>query len=246
MEEQQIKDYWNLRAEGFSLSNQEKIQSNEADKWIGILNQYIPEAGKIECLDIGTGPGLLGILLAKMGHKVTAIDYTDNMLEHARENASKENVNIDFQKMDAQELSFEENRFDLIVSRNLTWNLEFPRQAYLEWLRVLKPEGRLLNFDGNHYLHCYDNSYKQYRNSKSYVDPHKKEHLKDVDITVMEDIAKNLPLSKVERPAWDVQFLLEEGVKLVTAEVDRPSFIDSEGVQQSVIDTFYICAKKNS
>lgn len=246
MEENNIKNYWNLRAEGFSLSSQEKLQSEEANYWSSLLQQYIPRKGKLKCLDIGCGPGLLAILLAKMGHEVTAVDYTENMLKYAEENASTEGLNINFKKMDAQKLTFEDNSFDFIVSRNLTWNLEFPKQAYLEWLRVLKPSGRILNFDGNHYLHCYNNLYQQYRNSKSYVDPHKKEHLKGVDISRMEHIAKNLPLSKIERPAWDVQSFLEMGVKSVMCEMERPSFTDNEGKEQTVVDNFYICVQKET
>ena len=49
--------------------------------------------------------------------------------------------------MDAQKLDFEDNTFDVVISRNLTWNLEHPDVAYREWVRVLKVGGRLLNFD---------------------------------------------------------------------------------------------------
>ncbi|MCQ4823180.1 class I SAM-dependent methyltransferase, partial [Eubacterium callanderi] len=57
---------------------------------------------------------------------------------------------------DAHTLDFEDNTFDLIVTRNLTWNLERPDEAYGEWHRVLAPGGRMLNFDANWYLHLYD------------------------------------------------------------------------------------------
>ena len=36
---------------------------------------------------------------------------------------------IDFQQMDAQKLNFPDEKFDVIVTRNLTWNLENPQQA---------------------------------------------------------------------------------------------------------------------
>ena len=45
---------------------------------------------------------------------------------------------IDFQQMDLQNLIFLMKKFDVIVTRNLTWNLENPQQAYSEWYRVLK------------------------------------------------------------------------------------------------------------
>ena len=38
----------------------------------------------------------------------------------------------------------------MVISRNLTWTLPHPQEAYREWQRVLKPGGLLLNFDGNY------------------------------------------------------------------------------------------------
>jgi len=58
--------------------------------------------------------------------------------------------------MDAQHLTFGDNAFDVVLSCNLTWNLEHPGRAYAEWLRVLKPGGVLLNFDANRHVHLFD------------------------------------------------------------------------------------------
>ena len=38
--------------------------------------------------------------------------------------------------MDAENLSFDTNTFDIVVARNVTWNLPHPDKAYAEWLRV--------------------------------------------------------------------------------------------------------------
>ena len=59
------------------------------------------------------------------------------MLEKAKENAGELCRNIHFQRMDAQKLEFADNTFDVVISRNLTWNLEHPDVAYREWVRVL-------------------------------------------------------------------------------------------------------------
>lgn len=55
-------------------------------------------------------------------------------LSEARKNADTYGVHIDFRKMNAQELSFPDESFDLIVSRNVFWNLEEPEHAYEERL----------------------------------------------------------------------------------------------------------------
>ena len=106
-------------------------------------------------LDIGTGPGFFTIILEELGYTtITGIDVSNNMLEIAKENIQKYgkgHSNIQLMKMDAQNLDFKPESFDIIVSRNLTWNLEKPQQAYSEWLKVLKPNGTLLIFDANWY-----------------------------------------------------------------------------------------------
>ena len=65
------------------------------------------------------------------------------MVTHARELAAEEGVSCDFQIMDGENLEFEQESFDLVISRNLTWNLEKPEKAYEEWIRVLKKGGHL-------------------------------------------------------------------------------------------------------
>ena len=69
-------------------------------------------------------------MMAQHGYQVTGIDYSEQMLMHALENA-KDIIpdiadSITFRKMDAQNLEFEDNSFDVILSRNLTWGLEHP------------------------------------------------------------------------------------------------------------------------
>ena len=75
----------------------------------------------LRILDIGTGPGFFPMILAEAGYHVTAIDYTPGMLEKAAENAAKfigeKSRNIEFKRMDAQALEFEDESFDVIISR---------------------------------------------------------------------------------------------------------------------------------
>lgn len=76
---------------------------------------------------------------------------------------SKENCKDDceFYIMDSHILEFEDNYFDLIVSRNVTWTLYNPQKAYKEWKRVLKPGGKLIIFDANWYLSFFDDYVKE-------------------------------------------------------------------------------------
>ena len=145
---EEIRQYWNSRAEGYTLSSREELEdTSHLAVWKERIQKALEGHPCHSVLDVGCGPGFFSILLAKMGYEVTAIDYTENMLGEARKNAADFGVNVTFLRMDAQNLDFEDERFDLVISRNVLWNLEAPEQAYREWMRVLKKDGTLMNFD---------------------------------------------------------------------------------------------------
>lgn len=74
------------------------------------------------------------------------------MLNHAKENAGEHVSQIEWVRADVQNLEkMQDESMDVIVTRNLTWNLEAPQKAYEEWYRVLKKGGILLNFDAGWY-----------------------------------------------------------------------------------------------
>ncbi|WP_371372727.1 class I SAM-dependent methyltransferase [Sporomusa aerivorans] len=239
-----IRDYWTLRADGFSAGNQDELNGEARIAWRDVLRKNVPAGENLKCLDIGCGPGFLSILLAECGYEVTAVDYTEKMLERARENAAAEGAAIRFLRMDAQSMDFPDNSFDFIVSRNLVWNLEEPERAYLEWLRILKPEGRLVIFDGNHYLYQFNQDYLEERRAEGYQDGHKAEYIQGVSTAIMGEIARELPLSRLERPQWDLNFLIGAGVKRVCADLVRKEFLTSEKVKKSIVKSFTICADK--
>lgn len=54
---------------------------------------------------------------------------------------------MDFVLHRGEFLPFKDGSFDLIVSRNVIWNLEYPEQALEEWERVLAPGGRMIYFE---------------------------------------------------------------------------------------------------
>jgi 2-polyprenyl-3-methyl-5-hydroxy-6-metoxy-1,4-benzoquinol methylase len=65
-------------------------------------------------IDIGCGTGRHSIELAKRGYKVTGIDLSESQLARAKEKAKAQNLQIDFQKHDARNLTFK-NEYDLAI-----------------------------------------------------------------------------------------------------------------------------------
>jgi ubiquinone/menaquinone biosynthesis C-methylase UbiE len=103
----------------------------------------------LKILDVGTGMGFLALLFAEMGHEVIGLDLSEGMLEQAKRNAKNMGLKINFFHGDAENLSFEDGSFDLVVSKFLLWTLPKPSSAVREWKRVLKPDGRVFAIDGN-------------------------------------------------------------------------------------------------
>lgn len=139
-----IKKYWNWRSESFLTDRTVTISK----QWEIILKELVSGSPGRLALDIGTGRGHFAVYLARLGFFVTGIDLSENMISYARQNAACHNLGIDFQTGDAEELEFEDNTFDVVVSRNLLWTLPSPDKALKEWRRVLKPGGTLVMSDG--------------------------------------------------------------------------------------------------
>lgn len=217
-------EYWNNRAVTYSEVNKEELSGVQRKNWITLLEEEItthfPEKKEdIAILDIGAGPGFLSIILAEHGYNVTAADYSEEMIRQARINATEINAEIDFKKENAMDLSFADNTYDVIVSRNLVWNLADPKTAYREWLRVLKPNGLMMVFDANWYIYLRDEQSREAydRDRQNVIDSGYDDYNIGENFDKMERIADNLPMTDVIRPNWDVKYLESLSVKQVSA-----------------------------
>jgi len=214
--------YWTQRAPSYSKVNRQELATGHREVWKQTLTERIASRfpgrapGELHVLEVGTGPGFFAILLAEAGYRVTAIDLTPSMLDEARHNAGSLVDQIDFVEMNAQAVGFPSEHFDVIVSRNVTWNLPDPELAYAEWARVLRPGGLLINFDANWYHYLFDDDaragYDQDRENSA------DEGLGDLNVgdnfDDMESIARQVPLSQVNRPAWDIETLTNLGLSV--------------------------------
>lgn len=217
--------YWTGRSVTYSQQNREELTDEHRSSWRSVITEQIQNrfpnkaAEELRILEVGTGPGFFAIILAEAGYQVTAIDLTPAMLEEAKRNAGALAGKIDFREMNAEELTFSDNTFDVIVTRNLTWNLPHPESAYREWCRVLKPGGMLLNFDANWYNYLFFDEDKQgYESDRQNAATAGVNDLNvGTNYDVMEDIARRVPLSAVKRPEWDLNVLSQPDMK-VTAD----------------------------
>lgn len=249
-----IEQYWNSRTEGYSIVNTNELDSPQKNLWLDIIKKNTPSInnGQIKVLDIGTGPGFFSILSSILEYDVTSIDFTQSMLDKAKINSkiylNSSSNKIKFIKMNAQNLDFKDETFDLILSRNLTWNLENPSKAYSEWFRVLKEGGRLINFDANWYLHLFNKEKrKAYENDRKNVEENNfSDHYTCTNISEMEQIAMKLPLSKIERPLWDKKILSKLGFKSIniTQNIGELLWSDEEKINYKSTPMFMLVCEK--
>ena len=117
------------------------------DAWLSVLRATLGEQPR-DVLDVGCGTGFLTVLLAKLGHRVTGVDLTPAMLERGAERMKLAGVQATLLEGNALELPVGADSFDAVVSRHVLWTMPEPGQAFSEWIRVTRPGGEVLWFDG--------------------------------------------------------------------------------------------------
>jgi SAM-dependent methyltransferase len=217
-----IKNFWEADAESYSEGVRKEFSGPARDVWIKLILENAPRQEQLDILDVGTGPGFFPAILAREGHRVTGIDLTENMIAQAKRNLEDLGLIAELLTMDCQELQFDDNRFDLIVCRNLTWTLDNPEKAYSEWRRALRPGGRMLVFDACWNLHlASEEATKEYEQKMAEIDkkhgPYQgKGHH---DPNELAAISKKLFMTDNIRPQWDLDVLLRIGFSRVFADV---------------------------
>ena len=105
----------------------------------------------LRVLDVGAGTGIFITLLRRLRSGLTfeALEPSPEMRSHL-EKLPKPKVKVTAGWTDAQEdrRHYEENAFDIIVSRQVTCGLYDPIKAFNNWRFWLKPDGEVILIDG--------------------------------------------------------------------------------------------------
>ena len=266
---EKIAAYWTKRSDSFLEQRRAELHSPLAKRWLEEIEKYLPKKalspekkiedeskerkdavakikeketgnGKLKILDVGCGTGFFTILLAKQGHQVTGTDLTPDMITNSRILAKEEQVTCDFQVMDAEHLTFQDESFDVVISRNLTWTLPEAAQAYKEWSRVLKPGGLLLNFDANY-------GATNFAETSDLPENHAHNQLGNSLMQECEDIKRQLPISSYLRPAWDVEELGKNDMEQISIDLGLSKRVYKERDEfYNPTPMFAIAARKQS
>jgi ubiquinone/menaquinone biosynthesis C-methylase UbiE len=112
-------------------------------------------------LEIGCGTGKNTALLAQVGARVHALDFSEGMIEKAKEKIKAENVNFSVADL-TQRWPCEDAAYDLIVCNLVLEHIEDLSFIFSEVFRVLKESGEFLI----HELH----PFRQYEGKKAVFD----------------------------------------------------------------------------
>ncbi len=122
------------------------ILQNVDDVRAALEQIELPSRARV--LDVATGGGHTGILLAALGHEVTLSDLAQPMLERALTLAREQGLSVQTRLHSAEDLPHPEASFDLVTCRVAAHHFSGPEKFVQESARVLRPGGWFLLIDG--------------------------------------------------------------------------------------------------
>jgi SAM-dependent methyltransferase len=137
-----FKAFKDLERQGWSdpvrASGYVKMFAGASDQAIDSLVNAVNAKPKLKALDLCCGQGNVSAALARCGCDVTGVDFSPAMLTFANARVP----NAVFISADAQELPFDNEEFDIVVSNLGVCHVPDQPRALLEARRVLRRGGR--------------------------------------------------------------------------------------------------------
>lgn len=132
------------------MDDREEAIEYDAMDFTEVNTNFAKEAVKLasinaRVLDVGTGTARIPIIISQLRPQwqIIAIDMADSMLEIAQKNILDANCQqqIKLEKVDAKNLPYQSQQFDLVISNSLIHHLRDPLPFLQEIKRVLKTDG---------------------------------------------------------------------------------------------------------
>lgn len=236
---EEIAQYWNTRGGVYDTQPGHGLKSaEEKTEWLKFLKSVVPADAK-RILDVGGGTGFLTLLLAELGYNVKSIDLSEGMQNDAKRKAIEGNLTdrVEFAIADAEKTGEPDNSFDVVVNRHLLWTLPHPSEAVDEWLRVVKPGGKVIVIDGDWKKHQRDleNMTEEERELALQKQKEREEKMKEENKSWYSDeLKENLPLNDGTRAP--IEFLEKEGRQLEILSLDGVEKAERDSLEKLGID----------
>jgi ubiquinone/menaquinone biosynthesis C-methylase UbiE len=138
--------------------------ADESSPWYQIVLEFLPPVQGKRILEIACGRGGFSRLLGSREASVCGADFSASAVAIAKERLLGHPAlagRVTYVQADAQNMPFEENSFDIVISCETIEHVPDPRAAVREMYRVCKPGGTLylttpnyLNFMGLYLIYA--------------------------------------------------------------------------------------------
>ena len=143
-----VRGMFDQVAARYDLTNTTLSLGNDRLWRVATRRAVAPRSGE-RVLDLAAGTGASSLALARSGAEVVAADFSPGMIAEGRRRHGSV-PGLTFVEADATALPFEDDEFDAVTMSFGLRNVDEPRQALAELLRVTKPGGRLAICEFSH------------------------------------------------------------------------------------------------
>jgi demethylmenaquinone methyltransferase/2-methoxy-6-polyprenyl-1,4-benzoquinol methylase len=132
-------------ADSYDKTN-DLLSFGQSRLWRGKVAEAVNAKSGEQVLDIAAGTGTSSMAFLSEGVRVVAADFSKGMLEVGK----KKHPKLEFVFADAMKLPFQDAEFDVVTMSFGLRNVQDHKVALGEFLRVLKPGGRLVICEFSH------------------------------------------------------------------------------------------------
>lgn len=115
----------------------------EKEPMIHEAAQFTRYKGK-RVLEVGVGAGTDHLQWARSGADLYGVDLTDAAIETTKKRLALYDLHSNLQRIDAEQLPFEDSFFDVVYSWGVIHHSEKPQKIVKEIHRILKPSGEVI------------------------------------------------------------------------------------------------------
>lgn len=184
-------------------------RDSRTDYGIEVEECFVKMVGDIKgkrVLDIGSGHGNTALKLAEQGANVVSIDIAPKLIEGCKYRAAKHNLDIEFLVMDATNMTFVPESFDIILGFRTVHHLQNIKKFFADSKKLLKPGGFLIVVEPQKYSPFVEFGRKFIKNDVESRTP--TEHpITPSDIKTMKEIYTNVETKEFEFLASGLLFL---------------------------------------
>ena len=179
----QVETTWNARAVDWDLMSAGNTVKDDRIAELDRLERQLDLQPAQRLLDAGCGSGQFAIAFAQRGLQVVAIDIAPEMIRRAEQNATRDDVTVEWLVGDARAAELEPGSFDAIHARMMLQFSPEPAETLERFRELLKPAGRLFVSIPGNLSPIYNRSWRRHLPSEhpavNYITPRELEHLLD-------------------------------------------------------------------